>query len=101
MTAKYTYERNCPDGVFDRLAIVGPEGEVIANLYYWDEPDTDEAKRVEKAARIICKHLNHWWHGMDDCRVLTPDEVREHEGQAKDQMARTQTQQIFDRQQKP
>lgn len=64
-TDRYTYAINGQDGTFDLVNIVSPQGEVIASLYYWDEPDTDEAARVEKSARIICGHLNHWWIGSE------------------------------------
>ena len=60
---EYTYQFNGRDGTFDLIEIVSPCGKVLASLYYWDLPDTDEAARVEKSARIICRHLNHWWIG--------------------------------------
>jgi hypothetical protein len=62
-TERYTYQFNGRDGTFDLIEIVNPKGEAIASLYYWDEPDTDEAIRVEKSARVICKHLNYWHIG--------------------------------------
>jgi hypothetical protein len=56
----YTYERAGGDGTFNLIAIISPEGREIACLSYWDEPDTDEARRVEEAARTICEHLSRW-----------------------------------------
>jgi hypothetical protein len=57
----YTYCLNGRDGTFDLIEIVNPEGKPIAALYYWDEPDTDEAVRAERSARLVCQHLNRWW----------------------------------------
>jgi hypothetical protein len=79
MSKQYTYQFNGRDGTFDLIEIVNPAGTVIATLYYWDEPDTDEAKRVVESACVICENLNHWHIGEDDWRELTPEEVREHE----------------------
>jgi hypothetical protein len=56
---RYTYRFNGRDGTYNLIEIVNPQDKVIATLYYWDEPDTDEAKRVEDSAATICKHLNH------------------------------------------
>ena len=55
----YTFSRD-RDGTFDTFDIRSPEGQVIASLYFWDEPDTDEAKQAEASARTICKQLNRW-----------------------------------------
>ena len=38
---------------------------MIARLYYWDDPHTDEAARVEESAQVVCEHLNRWWVGME------------------------------------
>jgi len=73
---QYAYQFNGRDGTFDLIEIVSPDGAVIATLYYWDEPDNDEAKRVEKAARTICKHLNHWQIG-DEWESMTLAEAEE------------------------
>jgi len=59
-TDSYTYQFNDRDGTFDLVEIMSPKGKVIASLYYWDEPDTNEAARVEHSARIVCRHLNRW-----------------------------------------
>jgi|HubBroStandDraft_4_1064222.scaffolds.fasta_scaffold1670305_1 hypothetical protein len=56
----YTYQFNGRDGTFDLIDIISPDGKVIASLYYWDEPDTTEAARAERSARIVCRHLNRW-----------------------------------------
>ncbi len=64
-TDTYTYQFNGRDGTFDLIEIISPEGKAIAGLYYWDEPNTDEAARVEQSTRIICQHLNHWWIGKE------------------------------------
>ena len=58
--SRFTYQFNGRDGTFDLIQIINPNGQSIAALYYWDEPDTDEAKRVEQSARLICEHLNRW-----------------------------------------
>ena len=76
---EYEYRFNGRDGTFDLIEIMNPEGAVIATLYYWDEPDTDEAKRVEKAARTICRHLNHW-HLGDEWESRTLAEVEDGKG---------------------
>lgn len=59
-TSGFTYCFNGHDGTFDLIGILNPRGQVIARLYYWDEPDTNEAARVKRSARTICKHLNKW-----------------------------------------
>ena len=61
---RYTYRFNGRDGTFNLIEIVNAQHQVIATLYYWDEPDTDEAKRVEESASAICKHLNQWRLGL-------------------------------------
>jgi hypothetical protein len=68
MTDDYTYRFNGHDGTFDVIEIVNPKGKVIATLYYWDDsfektPNNAETKRVIKATKTICKHLNHWQIG--------------------------------------
>lgn len=88
MTKQHTYRFNGRDGTFDLIDILNPEGNVIATLYYWDEPDTDEAKRAEESARVICENLNHWCIGEDDWRELTPEETAEHVRRSREQMAR-------------
>jgi hypothetical protein len=57
---EYTYFQNGHDGTFDVIAIISPDDEIIARLYYWEEPDTDEGQRVRESARIICEQLNRW-----------------------------------------
>lgn len=57
----YSYQFNGRADTFDLIAIVSPEGETVATLHYWDEPDTDEAARAEASARLVCQHLNRWW----------------------------------------
>lgn len=59
----YTYRLNGRDGTFDLIEIVNPAGRVIASLYYWDEPDTDEAARAEASANVVCDQLNRWQVG--------------------------------------
>ena len=56
----FTYCLDGHEGTFDVIGILDPRGKIIARLYYWDEPDTDEAARVKRSARTICKHLNQW-----------------------------------------
>jgi hypothetical protein len=67
-----------PGGTFDRIKIVNPEGNPIATLFYWDEPDTDEATRVEASARLICQHLNRWWFSGEwvEVSASTPNDGR-------------------------
>jgi len=67
---RYTYQFNGRDGTFDLIQIINPNGQAVAALFYWDEPDTDEAARVEESARLICLHLNDWYLGSDD---VSPD----------------------------
>jgi hypothetical protein len=64
--SRYTYQFNGRDGTFDLIQIINPNGKSVAALFYWDEPNTDEAARVEESARLICEHLNHWYMGGDD-----------------------------------
>ena len=68
-TEGYTYCFNGRDGTFDLIEIVSPEGKPIATLHYWDEPDTDEAVRVARSARLICQHLNQWWFSGERVEV--------------------------------
>jgi hypothetical protein len=62
-TDRYTYRFNGRDGTFDLIEIISPDGKAIASLYYWDDPDTNEAASVERSARIVCRHLNRYWIG--------------------------------------
>jgi hypothetical protein len=48
------------DGAFDTFDIRNPRGKVIARLYCWDEPYTDEARQAERSARAIRKQINRW-----------------------------------------
>jgi hypothetical protein len=41
--------------------IRGPGGQIVATLYFWDEPDTSEAEEARQAAELIVKNLNRWW----------------------------------------
>jgi hypothetical protein len=56
---RYTYSRD-KDGTYDTLHIHAPDGSIVAGLYFWDEPDTDEAKEAEQSARHIVEQLNRW-----------------------------------------
>jgi hypothetical protein len=62
----YDYQFNGRDGTYDLIQIINPNGQSIAALYYWNEPDTGEAVHVEESARLVCEHLNHWHVGEDD-----------------------------------
>lgn len=55
----FTYMRD-RDGTFDEFVICNPAGKVIASLYFWDEPDTDECFRAHSSAHLIVEHLNRW-----------------------------------------
>ena len=59
MNRLYSYDKD-RDGVFDVFTIRNPQGEEIAHLYYWDEPDTDEGHQAEMSAQLIVANLNRW-----------------------------------------
>lgn len=50
-----TYGRN---GTEDEITIHRPNGDEMAIIQYWDEPDTNDAERVEKTAQHIVDALN-------------------------------------------
>ena len=56
----YSYCRD-RDGVFDVFTIRNPRGEEIAQLYFWDEPDTNEGHQAEMSAQSIVANLNRWY----------------------------------------
>lgn len=58
----YSYCRD-RDGVFDVFTICNPDGQQIAHLYYWDEPDTNERHLAEMSAQLIVANLNRWYFG--------------------------------------
>ena len=39
------------------------DGQRIAHLYYWDEPDTNERHLAEMSAQLIVANLNRWYFG--------------------------------------
>ena len=46
------------DGCDDLIVIRGPDGRELAEIRFWDEPDTDHAERAEADARMILHRLN-------------------------------------------
>src|SRR5262245_59505850 len=56
----YSYCRD-RDGVFDVFTIRNPRGEEIAQLHFWDEPDTNEGHLAEMSAQSIVTNLNRWY----------------------------------------
>jgi hypothetical protein len=50
-----TFGRN---GTEDEITIRRPNGEAMAVIQYWDEPDTNDGKRAEKTAKHIVDALN-------------------------------------------
>lgn len=50
-----TYRRN---GTEDEILICRPNGDALAFIQYWDEPDTNDAAIAEATARHIVEALN-------------------------------------------
>ncbi len=49
------YRRN---GTEDEILICRPNGDAMAFIQYWDEPDTNDAEIAEKTAQHIVDALN-------------------------------------------
>jgi hypothetical protein len=50
-----TLDRN---GTEDEITIISPSGESLAYIWFWDEPDTRDARKAEADARLIMDALN-------------------------------------------
>ena len=50
-----TLDRN---GTEDEITIVSPSGESLAYIWFWDEPDTRDARNAKATARRILNALN-------------------------------------------
>jgi hypothetical protein len=46
------------NGTEDEITIVSPSGESLAYIWFWDEPDTRDARRAKADARLILDALN-------------------------------------------